>query len=110
MVNSPLVKTAVHGGDANWGRIVTAAGYSGVAIQPSKMSLHIGEGRDAGVCVYEQGTPNDLRKADLRKLTRLMNKSEVTFRLDLGRGDKSVQWFGCDLSREYVTINADYTT
>ena len=109
VVNSPLVKTAVHGGDANWGRIVTAAGYSGAAIQPGRMSLHIGD-KKRTVCVYEQGTPNALRRAELRKLANLMNKSEVTFRLDLGRGERAVEWLGCDLSREYVTINADYTT
>ena len=108
VVNSPLVKTAVHGGDANWGRIVTAAGYSGAAIQPLRMSLTIGG--EKGVCVYNQGVPTDLPHRDLRRLAKLMNKPEVTVTLDLGRGERRVEWFGCDLSREYVTINADYTT
>jgi glutamate N-acetyltransferase/amino-acid N-acetyltransferase len=78
IVNSPLVKTAVHGGDPNWGRIVTAAGYSGAA--PS------------------------------RRLSALMRRKEITFTLDVGLGTANVEWLGCDLSRDYVTINADYTT
>lgn len=108
IVNSPLVKTAVHGGDANWGRIVTAAGYSGAAIQPHRMSLWIGG--DTGLCVFDKGMPTALGRAELRRLAKLMRRKEVEFRLDLGRGEKSVEWLGCDLSREYVTINADYTT
>lgn len=108
VVNSPLVKTAVHGADPNWGRIVTAAGYSGVAVQPAKMSLYVG-GRD-GVCVFERGTPTDANKKKLRPLHRLMSKKEVTFTLDLGRGKASVEWLGCDLSRQYIAINADYST
>lgn len=108
VVDSPLVKTAVHGGDPNWGRITTAAGYSGVAINPAKMSLHIGS--PAGICVYENGTPNELTKAQQSRLEKAMQKPEVTFTLNLGRGNASVEWLGCDLSREYITINADYTT
>ncbi|MFW6059524.1 MAG: bifunctional glutamate N-acetyltransferase/amino-acid acetyltransferase ArgJ [Phycisphaeraceae bacterium] len=108
IVNSPLVKTAVHGADANWGRIVTAAGYSGVALRPTKLSLHIGA--DNPICVFAQGMPTALRRAELRRLATLMRKKEVTFQLELGRGAAQVEWLGCDLSREYVTINADYTT
>ena len=108
IVDSPLVKTAVHGADPNWGRIVTAAGYSGAAINPGRMSLHIG-GAD-GVCVYDAGTPTSLTRTDLRKLNRLMHKREVTFTLTLNRGEADVDWLGCDLSRQYIAINADYTT
>jgi len=103
IVDSPLVKTAVHGGDPNWGRVVTAAGYSGAAIRPERMSLAIG-----GVPVYARGTPVEVRAA--RRLATIMRASEITFTLDVGLGRASAEWLGCDLSREYVAINADYTT
>jgi glutamate N-acetyltransferase/amino-acid N-acetyltransferase len=108
VVNSPLVKCAVHGSDPNWGRIVTAAGYSGAPINPDRLSLHIG-GPD-GIEVFHQGTPAKLTAAQLRRLGSLMRKKDILFTLALGRGNASVQWLGCDLSRQYVTINADYST
>ncbi len=105
VVESPLVKTAVHGGDPNWGRITTAAGYSGAAIRPEKLSLHIGD-----QCVYERGQPVPIGRAAARKLARIMSDQKITFRLDIGLGKAETRWLGCDLSRQYITINADYTT
>jgi len=110
VIDSPLVKTAVHGGSPNWGRVVTAAGYSGVAIRPEKLSLHIGGRRSKNICVYAGGQPVPLRDAQHRRLVAVMTGQEVVFTLDLGRGRASTQWLGCDLSRQYVAINADYTT
>ena len=127
VVDSPLVKTAIHGSDPNWGRIVTAAGYSGAAIQPEKMSLTIaggaggykkgnsggitgGKSGDQGTCVYRQGIPVKLNATQQKKLDKAMACREVSLILDLGRGKQTVQWLGCDLSREYIRINADYTT
>ncbi|MCC7204671.1 MAG: bifunctional glutamate N-acetyltransferase/amino-acid acetyltransferase ArgJ [Phycisphaeraceae bacterium] len=108
IVDSPLVKTAVHGGDPNWGRVVTAAGYSGAAIVPQKMSLYIGPEKE--VCVFERGRPTASSGRQARQLLRLMAGKEVVFTLDLGIGKASTQWLGCDLSRQYVAINADYRT
>ena len=108
IVNSPLVKSAVHGGDPNWGRIVTAAANSGAAFTPARTSLHIGENRD--VCVFRRGTPQAPGRTTLRKLHSLMKRKEVVFTLDLGLGKFGAEWLGCDLSRQYVAINADYTT
>ncbi len=105
IVNSPLVKAAVHGGDPNWGRITTAAGYSGAAIDPQKMSLAIGD-----ITVYEKGQPLKLPAATRRKLHGVMRGKEIVIRLDLGQGKAAVEWLGCDLSKQYVTINAEYTT
>jgi glutamate N-acetyltransferase/amino-acid N-acetyltransferase len=102
IVNSPLVKTA-HGGDPNWGRIVTAAGYSGAAIRADRLGLSIG-----GMKVFERGAP--VAVTATRRLAALMRRQEVTFTLDVGTGPASVEWLGCDLSRDYVAINADYTT
>jgi glutamate N-acetyltransferase/amino-acid N-acetyltransferase len=105
VVDSPLVKCAVHGGDPNWGRITTAAGYSGAAISPERMSLDVGEVR-----VFERGAPLPLKKREQNKLNRIMKQKEITFTLDIGLGKASVEWLGCDLSRQYIAINADYTT
>jgi glutamate N-acetyltransferase/amino-acid N-acetyltransferase len=108
VVDSPLVKTAVHGGDPNWGRITTAAGYSGASLKAEKMSLYIGHDKD--VCVFARGVPTPVNKTIARKLNSLMKKKEVVFTLDLGMGKAEVEWLGCDLSRQYIAINADYTT
>jgi glutamate N-acetyltransferase / amino-acid N-acetyltransferase len=108
VVDSPLVKTAVHGGDPNWGRIVTAAGYSGAALSPQTMSLSIG--RPRGVRVFDRGVPRLLTGAQERRLEAAMGQKDVYFTLDLGRGEACVHWLGCDLSREYIRINAEYTT
>jgi glutamate N-acetyltransferase/amino-acid N-acetyltransferase len=108
VVDSPLVKAAVHGGDPNWGRIVTAAGYSGAAIKPAAMSLYIGPVRD--VCVFEHGSPTGVTGRTVNRLAALMQRKEVVFTLEIGLGKASTQWLGCDLSKEYVTINAEYTT
>ena len=105
---SPLVKTAVHGGDPNWGRIVTAAGYSGAALDPRKLSLHIGPKQ--AICVFDSGEPTTLTKSTAARLERLMQTPEVVFTLTVGLGTAETEWLGCDLSREYITINADYTT
>ena len=110
VVDSPLVKTAVHGGSPNWGRMVTAAGYSGVGIRPEKLSLHIGGRRFQSVCVFAAGQPVPLRAAQQRRLAKIMTGQEVVVTLDLGLGRANTQWLGCDLSRQYVAINADYTT
>jgi len=110
VVDSPLVKTAVHGSDPNWGRIVTAAGYAGVPISPAKLSLLIGKPGPKAVCVFDQGVPRSLSPAETRRLDAAMKPKEVFFTLELGRGKQRVDWLGCDLSREYIRINADYTT
>lgn len=102
VVDSPLVKTAVHGGDPNWGRLAMAVGKSGATVRPGRLVLRIG-----GVEVYREGVPV---AADPRKLERAMAEREVklTVRLNIGAG--RCEYLGCDLSREYITINADYHT
>ena len=102
IANSPLVKCAVHGGDPNWGRIVCAAGYSGPRVDPALMDLKIG-----GVRVFRRGMPSRSRP-DL--LAKAMGGSDILIDLDLGQGHAEATMWTCDLSKEYVAINADYHT
>ena len=103
IANSPLVKTAVHGADPNWGRIVAAAGRSGVKFDPNQATVHVG-----GVRLFENGLPHD-DKAPLA--AEHMKGTDVDIHVDLGTGggSKAVIWT-CDLSAEYVRINGEYRT
>ena len=103
---SPLVKTAVHGGDPNWGRILAAAGYSGAEVEPERTRLWFGEG-DRAVQLLERGLPLPF---DRSGASALLREDPVRLRLDLGQGGDSATVWACDLSAEYVSINADYTT
>ena len=105
VADSPLVKTAVHGGDPNWGRLLMAVGKSGARIESNKLSLTIGD-----VVVFQRGTGCRLDAGANRKIRRLLGSKQIVFTVDLGLGQAAAQWLGCDLSRQYVTINAEYTT
>ncbi len=102
IADSPLVKTAVHGADPNWGRIAAAAGRSGAAVDPAKMTIRIGR-----TTVYRQAGP---AKFDPHAVSKTMRRSEVPIAVSLGLGKARAEVLGCDLGREYVTINADYHT
>ncbi len=102
IARSPLVKTAFYGEDANWGRIIAAAGYSGEDVQPEKMSLWFG-----GVHVFAKGVPTSYAEAEA---TAAMKSREIVVRLDLGLGNASATIWTCDLSHDYVTINGKYRT
>jgi glutamate N-acetyltransferase / amino-acid N-acetyltransferase len=103
IANSPLVKTAVHGADPNWGRILASAGRSGVRFDVDRATVHVG-----GVLLFENGLPHDdaapvaaehLKTADVR----------IDVNLGSGGGASATIW-GCDLSAEYVRINGEYRT
>ena len=106
IANSPLCKTAIHGGDPNWGRFVSAAGYSGAAMNADRAVCKIGP-----ITVFKNGRPATANLADVQAV---MRQKELTIGVDLGmaRGGKGQQHrvYTCDLSREYITINADYHT
>ena len=99
---SSLVKTAVHGRDPNWGRIVAAAGRSGVSFDPDAVALWIGSHQ-----LMAGGQPLEF---DRQAASDVLRQKEVSIRLSLGDGSGSGQAWGCDLSDQYVRINADYTT
>ena len=100
--DSPLVKTAITGNDPNWGRIVSAAGYAGVPFQERDLSLLINE-----VIIYQNGLPLDYDEASL---SRSMQEGEVTIELRFQLGQEAVTYWTCDLTSEYIHLNADYTT
>jgi glutamate N-acetyltransferase/amino-acid N-acetyltransferase len=102
IASSPLVKTAVHGADPNWGRVVCAAGRSGAAMDPEQVSMTL-----CGEPVMSLGMPVPFDDDTLREL---LKADKVTVSVDLGLGQGCATAWGCDLSRDYVTINASYTT
>jgi len=102
VASSSLVKTAVHGGDPNWGRIVCALGYSGAELALDTLHLTVG-----GLVVFERGAGVDV---DLSGVRRAFEQPEIEIVARLGLGDGAAEAWGCDLSEEYVRINADYTT
>jgi glutamate N-acetyltransferase/amino-acid N-acetyltransferase len=98
-----LVKTAIHGADPNWGRIVSAAGHAGVPFEEEDLSLWINE-----VCVYQNGVPVPF---DAKGLSgALKSRRAVSLRLAVGSGAAAARFWTCDLTAEYVRLNADYTT
>ena len=97
-----LVKCAVHGGDPNWGRIICAVGSCGVKLNQAKLSCKIGD-----VSVFRAGMPV---KFNAKKAGRIIRGREHTITIELGAGTGSDFCYGCDLSKGYITINADYHT
>ncbi|WP_316558645.1 bifunctional ornithine acetyltransferase/N-acetylglutamate synthase [Methanimicrococcus hongohii] len=110
IVRSPLVKTAIYGNDPNWGRIVAAAGYSGAEFDQTGISLIVADGCNQ-VSLVDKGkiTKND--EATLSNLKTIMSAETIYIEMNLGTGGKetATAW-GCDLTYDYVKINADYTT
>ena len=102
IANSPLVKTAVHGADPNWGRIVAAAGRSGVTFDINRLTVHVG-----GVLLFENGLPHD-EAAPIAAEHLKGNSVEIDVRLGAGRAGATI--WTCDLSAEYVRINGEYRT
>ena len=102
IANSPLVKTAVHGADPNWGRIVAAAGRSGVSFDIDQATVHVG-----GILLFENGLPHD--DAAPLAADHLKGKT-VQIDVSLGSGAESATIWTCDLTAEYVRINGEYRT
>jgi len=102
VANYDLVKCAIHGADPNWGRIICAVGSCGVKLNPEKLSCKIGD-----ITVFRNGQPT---KFDRKKASKTIAKKEHIITINLGTGKASDFCYGCDLSKDYVMINADYHT
>jgi glutamate N-acetyltransferase/amino-acid N-acetyltransferase len=102
IVSSSLVKTAVYGADPNWGRVLAAAGRSGAALEEDKTELFIG-----GTRLVQGGAPVAF---DKRSVVKHLNGKEVSINLNLHLGKAEATAWGCDLTEEYVKINAEYST
>ncbi|MFN0018525.1 MAG: bifunctional glutamate N-acetyltransferase/amino-acid acetyltransferase ArgJ [Pirellulaceae bacterium] len=103
VANSALVKTAVSGGDPNWGRIVSAAGYAGVPFNPAGVDLHVN-----GHSLYQQGAPVPF---DAKTVSQsIKGKRETDLVLTFREGGESIRFWTSDLNADYVRFNADYST
>lgn len=102
VAQSPLVKTAMFGNDPNWGRILAAVGYSGAKMKQEKVDLYIGNYH-----LVKQGQP---RKFNKKKVSSYIASNEMEIFVDLHMGKKEATAYGCDLSYDYVEINAEYHT
>lgn len=103
IATSPLVKTAVTGRDPNWGRILAAAGRAGLPLDLERVVVSIGD-----AVLYADGRPHP--ECEPQAHRHLADETEVTLGIDLARGRASAEVWTCDLTREYVTINAEYRT
>jgi len=111
IAKSPLVKTAFFGHDANWGRILCAVGYSGATVDPTKAHLFIAAGQpqdgNAELQLVDAGTPTGYAEEDA---SAIFAESEISARVSLGLGEGAATVWTCDLSYDYVSINAEYRT
>ena len=106
IVRSPLVKSAVFGRDPNWGRVVAAVGYSGAQVEPERISLEF-TGKDKSAELVNGGRILDVPSGTLEDI---MGSGEILISVDLGLDKGGATAWGCDLSYDYVRINAEYTT
>ncbi len=102
IANSNLVKTAIHGEDANWGRILAAVGYSGIDFNPDLVEIFFGD-----VPILRQAYSIDFSEDDAK---RVLSQKEIKITVDLNQGHATASFWTCDLSKDYVAINANYRT
>lgn len=107
IATSSLVKTAMYGQDANWGRILCAIGYSGVPLDPHKVSVaFVPSDESPEMVLVKHGEPQHV---DEDRASQILAFSDLGIRVDLGSsGAASSRVWTCDLSKEYISINADY--
>lgn len=100
--NSNLVKTAIHGEDANWGRILAAIGYSGIEFDPSLVEIFFGD-----LAILQKNYLINFSEEEAKKI---LVKNEIKITVDLNQGKDSATFWTCDLTKEYVSINSNYRT
>ncbi len=104
VICSSLTKAAIFGHDANWGRILCALGYSGVAFDPEAIELHF-QSKSGQIQIYKDGVAADYSEEEA---TEILSDEEVTVLVDMKMGEEEATAWGCDLTYDYVKINADY--
>ncbi len=104
VICSSLTKAAIFGHDANWGRILCALGYSGVAFDPEAIELHF-QSKSGQIQIYKDGVAADYSEEEA---TEILSDEEVTVLVDMKMGEEEAKAWGCDLTYDYVKINADY--
>ncbi|KAI8847418.1 ArgJ family-domain-containing protein [Chytridium lagenaria] len=106
IATSPLVKTAIFGRDANWGRIICAVGYSGVPIEPSQVSLYLKSADENTLLrLFHQGGPDNV---DEEVAATILDQEDILVEVVVGEGEGVVSMYTCDFSHGYISINADY--
>jgi len=104
VICSSLTKAAIYGHDANWGRILCALGYSGVTFDPEQVQLFFSS-KAGRITLYKDGCGTDYSEEEA---TKILSEPEVTIEVDMKMGDAEATAWGCDLTYDYVKINADY--
>lgn len=104
VIGSSLTKAAVFGHDANWGRILCALGYSGASFNPERMEIYL-QADSGSILLYKDGLGTDYSEEEA---TRLLSAKEVRILADMKMGNENATAWGCDLTYDYVSINADY--
>ena len=104
VICSSLTKAAIFGHDANWGRILCAMGYSGAQFDPENVELFF-QSKSGCIQIYKDGIATDYSEEDA---TKILSDEEVTVLIDMKIGNATATAWGCDLSYDYVKINADY--
>ena len=107
IATSPLVKTALAGEDPNWGRVLAAAGRAGIELDPSRLSLWIGSASEDDLQLVQAGEASGW---DPASAASILADPEISMRLDLGLGQASATVWTCDLTHDYISINANYRT
>jgi glutamate N-acetyltransferase/amino-acid N-acetyltransferase len=102
VANSNLVKTAINGEDANWGRILAAVGYSGIDFDPAAVEIQFGD-----VPILRRNYAIDFSEEQAKAV---LVRKEIVITVNLNQGNASALFWTCDLSKEYVAINANYRT
>ena len=104
VIGSSLCKAAIYGHDANFGRFLCALGYSGVQFEPEKVELYF-QSKAGKMLIYKDGTATDYSEEEA---TKILSEPEVTVLVDMKMGEETATAWGCDLTYDYVKINADY--
>jgi glutamate N-acetyltransferase/amino-acid N-acetyltransferase len=102
IANSPLVKTAINGEDANWGRIISSAGMSGADFNPANVEIKFGD--------FPVLDKNFKVVVDEDKAKQILSNNDIVLNVNLNEGDSHTEWWTCDYSEEYIKINAYYRT